>query len=302
MAHLSSILKRPLRALCIDRSTPLPHTPSEYTDLPFHPLLLINPSPPTTPTSARQSWTHVQGAGDDEANWSRGLTPSLFWLHADELLSLTPLDCEQRVDELVAAHRAREGGEVDAHTSVVPHALGETGLLVAYSTSAPLTVEADGPARLHLAVVQDRVKAGELNRDRRAGGSSPLPAPSSSSAVPSALTLPVSGVMKDKRALQDILAPSLRFIAHHRSLGRSVFITGDDWTAVTAVAAGAVVSGCNEKYEWVGEEGEGVMRHVASKQLIRVTSNFVLSHLPDVFSTRLQLKQLNLFFLSLSSS
>jgi hypothetical protein len=34
------------------------------------------------------SWAYIQGAGDDEENWSLGLTPAGFWAHAERLLRL----------------------------------------------------------------------------------------------------------------------------------------------------------------------------------------------------------------------
>ena len=45
----------------------------------------------------------MQGAGDDEANWSRGLTPQLFWENRQTLLDyrLTTEECEELVDVIV---------------------------------------------------------------------------------------------------------------------------------------------------------------------------------------------------------
>ena len=33
------------------------------------------------------SWSYIQGAGDDEEHWAKGLTPALFWRHRDDLLA-----------------------------------------------------------------------------------------------------------------------------------------------------------------------------------------------------------------------
>ena len=50
------------------------------------------------------SWTYIQGAGDDEENWSRGLTPGLFWANYEELLVLQDeAGLRARIDELVAS-------------------------------------------------------------------------------------------------------------------------------------------------------------------------------------------------------
>ena len=294
IAQLSSVLHRPLRPLWIDRSTPVPDTPSEYADLPFCPLLLVNPSPPTRPSAERGGWCHVQGAGDDEANWSRGLSPALFWTHARELLALTPLDCEQRVDELVKEAREEPSHTVDTAPVLLP--VASTGLFLAYSTIAPdPEAQDEGSARLHLDVVRDKTTASALNRQRRQPA---VPAASAPSSPTSTLVVAVSGVTKDKRALQDILPHCIAFIMQQRQRGRRVLVTGEDWTALTTVAIGALVSGWNERFEFVGQAGEGVMRPRVTKDLLRVVSAVVHGCVPDVFPTRLQLKQLNLFFLS----
>lgn len=53
----------------------------------------------------RYSWQYIPGAGDDEENWSLGLTPSMFWEHCDELISEceNSFQCERKVEALVQA-------------------------------------------------------------------------------------------------------------------------------------------------------------------------------------------------------
>lgn len=53
------------------------------------PLVLLSCSPVRSQNmhSAHHSWTYIQGAGDDEENWSGGLTSELFWKHKDLILS-----------------------------------------------------------------------------------------------------------------------------------------------------------------------------------------------------------------------
>ena len=56
--------------------------------LDFTPLVLLSCSPARSENmhSAHHSWKYIQGAGDDEENWSRGLTPELFWKNKDLIL------------------------------------------------------------------------------------------------------------------------------------------------------------------------------------------------------------------------
>ena len=44
---------------------------------------------------------YIQGAGDDSEGWSRGLTPTLFWGHQDQLLAAVEEDMPDIVQELI---------------------------------------------------------------------------------------------------------------------------------------------------------------------------------------------------------
>lgn len=67
---------------------------------------------------------YIQGAGDDTENWAFGLTPPVFWAHADELLSTDEVNLPETIKRLVACatssashpgHDIVDGG-VDAHS------------------------------------------------------------------------------------------------------------------------------------------------------------------------------------------
>ena len=63
-----------------------------------------DPDPDLTVVLPAASWTYIQGAGDDEENWSCGLTPGLFWANCEELLVLqNEAGLQARIDELVAS-------------------------------------------------------------------------------------------------------------------------------------------------------------------------------------------------------
>ena len=68
-----------------------PHTTSlsdSRTLLDFTPLVLLSCSPARSENthSAHHSWKYIQGAGDDEENWSCGLTAEIFWKNRDLIL------------------------------------------------------------------------------------------------------------------------------------------------------------------------------------------------------------------------
>jgi tRNA A64-2'-O-ribosylphosphate transferase len=48
----------------------------------------------------RGSYTYIQGAGDDEENWARGLTPALWWQWCDELVELAKRDAREAEEEI----------------------------------------------------------------------------------------------------------------------------------------------------------------------------------------------------------
>ena len=69
------------------RLHPISHS-NIHALLDFTPLVLLSCSPARSENmhSAHHSWKYIQGAGDDEENWSRGLTPELFWKNKDLIL------------------------------------------------------------------------------------------------------------------------------------------------------------------------------------------------------------------------
>ena len=333
LAHLAYILTRPLRPMYIDRTTPLPGSPKQLADLPFIPLLLCNPSNARQPgEDERRGWTYIQGAADDEAHWSRGLTVDEWWERREQLLSVAgPRECEELVDDIVGERKRRleerkegnEGSEErkEAEVEMATHAIGQSGLLIARAAEAPTAERAGVDAVLYLRVMHDKEAASALNRDRRkaqqrladdeqdADNSNealvdqPLPSPASPvptapTDVPASLTISVSGVPKDKRSLQDILPSAISYISQCRGLGRRVLVVSSEWSVAASVCIGAVIGGCNAEYEWVGEGGVGVLQASVSKSSIRVVSNFVYSFVPNEFVSRLQLKQLNMHFLT----
>ncbi|CAH9144012.1 unnamed protein product [Cuscuta epithymum] len=110
IASMSSCLKKPLRPLWISQKTViwLNEVP-ESSSWDFTPIILVSPSFSTSDfqqrTTSEFSWNYIAGAGDDEESWARGLTPTLFWKHAYDLLSLGPNLCNQKVADIVEKNR-----------------------------------------------------------------------------------------------------------------------------------------------------------------------------------------------------
>ena len=63
-----------------------------------------------TPEQAREraSYTYIQGAGDDDENWARGLTAELWWKWREEIIRVAARDpegAEEMIVDRLAAHR-----------------------------------------------------------------------------------------------------------------------------------------------------------------------------------------------------
>jgi len=86
LTPLSALLQRPLRPVwvCRDEEGLL----DDVCTVPENGLPIVCLSVSKT----HKSPGYVQGAGDDEEAWSKGLTPHMFWAHCDALMSADDID------------------------------------------------------------------------------------------------------------------------------------------------------------------------------------------------------------------
>lgn len=127
IASLASCLKKPLRPLWISQRTViwLNEVP-DHDSWDFTPIILVSASSSTGLIQHRStsefSWIYIPGAGDDEESWARGLSPSLFWNHAYDLISWGPDLCNQKVAEIVEKDRVyrAQRGQVSPQVIVKP--------------------------------------------------------------------------------------------------------------------------------------------------------------------------------------
>jgi hypothetical protein len=82
-------LEKPFRPLWSTRTAPLLKVPwRESSELPYYPVVCLQPS---WDKPHRQLWEgkgfdYLPGAGDDEENWARGMTPGEFWADWREII------------------------------------------------------------------------------------------------------------------------------------------------------------------------------------------------------------------------
>ncbi|KAL6221073.1 hypothetical protein ACLB2K_008825 [Fragaria x ananassa] len=129
ISSLASCLKKPLRPLWVSQKTViwLNEVP-DHESWDFTPIILVSASSPSgivqRRTSSEFSWNYIPGAGDDEESWARGLTPSLFWNRAYDIINAGPEMCNQMVADIVEkdrVSRARRGQDAPQVTVKAPN-------------------------------------------------------------------------------------------------------------------------------------------------------------------------------------
>ena len=81
---------------------------------------------------------YIQGAGDDSEGWSKGLTPTLFWGHSEQLLAAVEEDMPDLIQGMInmdQGHSAASGGAAK---------IGSTRLYIGTLSSAAQAQQYDG--------------------------------------------------------------------------------------------------------------------------------------------------------------
>jgi tRNA A64-2'-O-ribosylphosphate transferase len=98
LSAYASRIQRPLRPIWVTRATKLPRKPSSYDE--FCPIILCTASKRVHGTEMSEGG-YIQGAGDDAEEWSRGLTPLIFWKHKDLLMETRASDLPDLIHSLL---------------------------------------------------------------------------------------------------------------------------------------------------------------------------------------------------------
>ncbi|RYP00060.1 hypothetical protein DL764_006610 [Monosporascus ibericus] len=101
LAALRRKLKKPLRPIWVTQESRLAPTAVVFED--YHPVICCTSSRRVVGAEMSEGG-YIQGAGDDTEHWALGLTPPVFWEHADLLLSTPEPDLPDLVRSLVARH------------------------------------------------------------------------------------------------------------------------------------------------------------------------------------------------------
>lgn len=105
MTPLTTKLLKPIRPIWLTpQSFLLRHDLPDYNQCAFLPVICLSASHVVQDgMEERDGYLYVQGSGDDEEMWSRGLKPELVWENEEYLLEegISPAECEQRAEEVV---------------------------------------------------------------------------------------------------------------------------------------------------------------------------------------------------------
>ncbi|KAG0263492.1 hypothetical protein DFQ27_001744 [Actinomortierella ambigua] len=104
-------LSKPLRPLWLTpQSVLFADNLPDYSTVDFLPVICLSASAiGQDGFEERDGYLYVQGSGDDEEMWGKGLKPDIFWEHKDWILDdgITPEECDERVVQVVQTHRQK---------------------------------------------------------------------------------------------------------------------------------------------------------------------------------------------------
>lgn len=105
LAILRSQISKPVRPTWVTQETDLSHYDGEDSGRifeHFHPVVCCTSSRRVFDGEMSGRTGYIQGAGDDTENWAHGLEPTIFWEHAEQLLSTAEPDLPDLIKSLVA--------------------------------------------------------------------------------------------------------------------------------------------------------------------------------------------------------
>eukprot|EP01062_Namystynia_karyoxenos_P037285 TRINITY_DN27156_c1_g1_i2.p1 TRINITY_DN27156_c1_g1~~TRINITY_DN27156_c1_g1_i2.p1 ORF type:complete len:521 (+),score=107.15 TRINITY_DN27156_c1_g1_i2:57-1565(+) len=275
-----------------------------------HPTIaLVSCSDPEPEAADRCSWCYVQGAGDDHESWAQGLSPALFWAHAEQLCALdqTPGGCAAAADAIVAAARSADPG-----AGVWQQAAGLAGAAVCAVPGTPLVLAPLGAS-------EGLRAGGALHSLLSVLPGRPDPEPSgcavlfdgAASREPLATDGDLVVVIRpgSKRDMQLALPLALRWLrlrladccSGQSSAGSTVALccpTGNDASVALAVACLAALSADGRSFDPAALAGDEPVGPRVSKDSLRRLLSWLTTHVPGAAPSRELMKQLNRHFCS----
>ncbi|KAF9572450.1 hypothetical protein EC968_009928 [Mortierella alpina] len=112
MTPLTTRLQKPIRPIWLTpQSFLLKDSLPDYSQVGFLPVICLSASRVVQDgMEERDGYLYVQGSGDDEEMWAKGLRPDLFWDNEEYLLEhgITAQECENRASEVVREAKRKQ--------------------------------------------------------------------------------------------------------------------------------------------------------------------------------------------------
>ncbi|KAK3827237.1 MAG: tRNA A64-2'-O-ribosylphosphate transferase, partial [Linnemannia elongata] len=316
MTPLTTKLLKPIRPIWLTpQSFLLRHDLPDYSQCAFLPVICLSASRVVQDgMEERDGYLYVQGSGDDEEMWSKGLKPELLWENEEYLLEegISPAECEQRAEKVVkeakrkmmekSKHRQEQKGGLwtwygrrrEGSFHAVNGVVGripdcwDAGFDMVINCGAEIkrhTFCESTPMRkedekdyyyLHLPIAEGKKGQHQLLE-----------------MIPMAIKavhLMFAANNKDSKAGQETRRP--RILVHcQQGMDRSVGISLALLVSCFDETTGAYSSGG-------GNDGDGVVKATASKELIQRRLFQIMSHRLAARPSRATLKMVNTFFMS----
>ncbi|KAK4754994.1 hypothetical protein SAY87_008751 [Trapa incisa] len=294
-------LKKPLRPLWISQRTViwLNEVP-DHDSWDFTPIILLSASRSTelvqNTTTSEFSWSYISGAGDDEESWARGLSPSLFWVHAYDLINARPDSCNQKVADIVEkdrvyrAHRGLVAPQIRLNAPTLSGSLDEL-------TCAELAVSEEHSITW---LASTSIAIGSVSQAANALGIDCMLNCSQDSVAPSLqntdmyMHLPVQNSKFDRFSLLNNLPSAVNFARANLGEGRTILLCCKDGEDVSiCVCLAILVSLFTE--EGTYDEGRSFNEAAITKWEMRRRLVFICKYVTAARPSRGNLKQVFAF-------
>ncbi|GAA5981442.1 hypothetical protein JCM10908_004110 [Rhodotorula pacifica] len=138
-------LDRPLRPFFVSPSSTLPQNrATDFTDC--YPVVCASASKLAAEADGlerAQGFTYVQGSGDDHEAWSKGLTPPVFWAHADEILAASREEIDNVISHILSNQASTSAAVTTTSTAPTSRRIRKTGVHLGFRASSADTAPAD---------------------------------------------------------------------------------------------------------------------------------------------------------------
>lgn len=182
---LSSLLmlERPLRPFFVSPASTLtaPQSAASFTST--YPVICCSASKLAEEADGMErarGFSYVQGSGDDHEAWSKGLTPTIFWKHATEIL----MAGREEIDEVIARILLEEFSIKEKEESAVAAApssvatfspIRSTNLSFAFAVDAASLPSAPSPTAPFITIAASKTASSSLPPMSAETGTAPRP-------------------------------------------------------------------------------------------------------------------------------